>query len=138
MNTALAKQGKIVGDYVARTDQAEKDSSSHTTAMEKGIASVEGDLAELRSLPASLKDLQSAAHRIDETTTSFDGRFGEIHARVAALDAKLDALLARPLCTPPVPSAPPKGSAPVALAASGRAEPSSPVPLNPDGGRTLP
>ena len=49
------KQGKIVGDYVARTDEAQKDLSTHAVAMEKGLASVEGDLAELKSLPSNLQ-----------------------------------------------------------------------------------
>ncbi|MGO8999877.1 MAG: hypothetical protein ACLQVI_41655 [Polyangiaceae bacterium] len=136
MNSALAKQGKIVGDYVARTDEEQKDLSAHTAAMEKGLASVEGDLAELRSLPANLKDLESAAHRIDNTTTSFDARFGELREHVAALDAKLDALLARPACTPPAPTAAPKASA--SAAASAQARPAAPAPAEPDAGRSTP
>jgi hypothetical protein len=99
MNSALSKQGKIVGDYVARTDEEQKNLSVHTAAMEKGLASVEGDLAELRSLPANVKDLESAARRIDETTTSFDARFGELRGRVAGVEAKVDLLLARPACS---------------------------------------
>jgi hypothetical protein len=134
MNSALAKQGKIVGEYVARTDEAQKDLSLRTTAMEKGIASVEGELAGLRSLPANLRDLGAAAHRIDETTTSFDGRFADLHTRVAGLDAKLDALLARPACVPPATSAPLRASASLAAAPSPRPEPPT-VPDAPDGGR---
>jgi hypothetical protein len=104
MNAALAKQGKVVGEYAARTDQAQKDLSTHTVAMEKGLASVEGDLAELRSLPGNLKDLESAAHRIDQTTTSFDARFDDLRTRVASVDAKLETLLARPACSPAAPA----------------------------------
>jgi hypothetical protein len=100
MNTALAKQGKIVGEYVTRTDEAQKTLSEHTVAMEKGIASVEEELAELRTLPASLKDLEGAAHHIDATTTAFDARFAELHARVAELEDKVDLLLARPAYVP--------------------------------------
>ncbi len=98
MNVALTKQGKIVGDYAARADEAEKGLSERTLAMEKGIASVEGDLASLRALPASLRDLETATHKIDQTTSSYDARFDDVHARIAALDAKLDALLAKPAC----------------------------------------
>jgi DNA repair ATPase RecN len=108
MNGALDRQGRIVSDYAARTDEAQKDLSTHTQAMEKGLASVEGELAELRALPANLKDLQGAARRIDETTTSFDARFADLRAQLAATSAKLDALLARPVCEapPPAPKAP--------------------------------
>jgi peptidoglycan hydrolase CwlO-like protein len=133
MNTALAKQGKIVGEYVARTDEAQKDLSAHTVAMEKGIASVEGELADLRSLPASLKDLEGAAHRIDETTASFDARFAELRARIGGLEDKVDSLVARPACSLPVvqstaskapASAAPSASAPVAAPPQAQAVPS--------------
>jgi hypothetical protein len=103
MNGALAKQGKIVGEYVARTDEAQKDLSTHTMAMEKGLVSVEGEIAGLRSLPTDVKELDSVARHIDETATSYDARFAELRAHVGALDAKLDALLARPVeqgCAP--------------------------------------
>jgi hypothetical protein len=137
MNTALAKQGKVVGEYATRTDEAEKNLSSHTVAMEKGLASVEGDLAGLRSLPENLKDLETAAHRIDQTTTAFDARFDEIRTREANLDAKLDALLARPGCAPPAPVAAPKGSASASSAVAATPPGQSPAvaPLDPDGGK---
>jgi hypothetical protein len=144
MNTALAKQGKIVGDYVARTDEAQKDLNSHTLAVEKGIASVEGDLAELRSLPANVKDLESAAHHIDETTTSFDARFGDLRARVAGLDAKLDTLLSRADCpsTPTVASVSPKSAASQSIGApvapTPAPQPLAVAPAATDGGRAVP
>jgi hypothetical protein len=134
MNSALAKQGKIVGDYVARTDEAEKDLNSHTMAMEKGLASVKGDLAELRSLPADLRDLEGAAHRIDQTTMSFDTRFADLRERIASLDEKLDRLLARPACA----SKDAPGAAvakPVAAAQPiPSAQASVTAPADPDGG----
>jgi hypothetical protein len=135
LNTALAKQGKIVGDYVARTDEAQKDLSTHTVAMEKGIASVEGDIAGLRSLPAELKDLESAAHGMDTTMASFDGRFADLHARIAGVDAKLDALLARPLCTPIAAIAPPKTTASDASVAALPAPSRPPGSTEADAGR---
>jgi hypothetical protein len=130
MNAALTKQGKIVGDYAVRTDQAQKDLTAHTAAMEKGIASVQGDLAGLRSLPANLKDLEGAAHRIDETTTSFDGRFGELRGRIDQLDAKVDALLARPvpICASPAPIAPPKAATSAPAESSAPAHAPAPKP----------
>ncbi len=139
MNTALAKQGKIVGDYVARTDEAQKDLSAHTVAMEKGLASMEGELAELRSLPANLKNLESAAHHIDETTTVFDTRLDELRAHLGGVETKVDALLARPVCAPPpMATAPPKASASPAVAEIARVEPKPPAPREPDGGAAGP
>jgi hypothetical protein len=105
MNDALAKQGKIVGDYAERADEAQKDLSEHTAAMEKGLASVQGDLAGLRSLPTDVKDLEAATRHIDQATTSLDGRLDDVRGKMADVGAKLDTLLARPACSPPAPGA---------------------------------
>jgi hypothetical protein len=142
MNAALAKQGKIVGDYAARTDEAQKDLTAHAAVMEKGLASVEGDLAGLRSLPANLKDLESAAHHIDDTTTSFDARFGELTARTGAIEAKVDSLLARPACLPPPAAPSPSVSSKASPTTAGAAAPAGAAsgvvagPIELDGGRT--
>lgn len=98
MNAALERQDKIVGDYAARADEAQKDLSAHTVAVEKGLATVQGDLAELRSLPTSVKDLESATGRIDRATTAIDARFDELHAKIMNVEEKVDALLGRPAC----------------------------------------
>jgi hypothetical protein len=117
MNDALAKQGKIVGDYAERADEAQKDLSEHTAAMEKGLASVQGDLAGLRSLPTDVKDLETATHHIDQAMTSIDGRFDDVRAKMSGIDAKMDALLARPTCAVPATLAQPKPTAPAAVPA---------------------
>jgi hypothetical protein len=141
MNGALAKQGKIVGEYVARTDEAQKDLSTHTMAMEKGIVSVEGEIAGLRSLPTDVKELDSVARHIDETATSYDARFAELRAHVSALDAKLDALLARPAvqaCAPAAASASSKTTTGAASMPSARSQTPVPTPAAADGGGLAP
>jgi peptidoglycan hydrolase CwlO-like protein len=97
-----------VGGYAARTDEAQKDLSTRAVAMEKGLASVEGDLAELRSLPTSLRDLEAATHRLDQATSSTAGRLDDLQRQVGAVDQKVDALLARPACSAAVVVAAPK------------------------------
>jgi hypothetical protein len=135
MNSALDKQGQIVGEYMERTDEAQKDLSVHNVAMEKGLASVEGELSDLRSLPANVKDLEGAAHRIDMTTTGFDARLGDVRARLAGIDTKLDTLLARPACPAPSPSPPAKVVTPAAATDSARAQTPTSVPTTADGGK---
>lgn len=136
MNDALAKQGKIVGDYAERADEAQKDLSEHTAAMEKGLATVQGDLAGLRTLPNDVKDLEGATRRIDQAMTSIDGRFDDLRAKVAGVDAKLDALVARPACAAPVTASTPR--APASAAAAGpppaSSAPSAHPELVPDAG----
>lgn len=136
MNDALAKQGKIVGDYAERADEAQKDLSEHTAAMEKGLASVQGDLAGLRTLPSDVKDLEGATRRIDQAMTSIDGRFDDLRAKVAGVDAKLDALVARPACSAPATTSTPRPAASVASAtpSSGAGSPSAHQELGTDGG----
>ena len=123
MNDALARQGKIVGDYAERADEAQRDLSSHTAAMEKGLASVQGDLAGMRSLPGEVKDLGTETQRIDRAVTTLDARFDDLRARETALDAKVDTLLARPVCSaqaarraPAPPSSAEPGAPPAAVA----------------------
>jgi DNA repair ATPase RecN len=134
MNSALDKQGRVVGHYIERTDEAQKDLSTHTIAMEKGLASVEGELSGLRSLPMNLKNLEDAVHHIDETTTSFDAPLGDLRARLSALDAKLDMLLARPICPIPSPGASAKIPSPATPAASAHAR----GPADAEGGKDTP
>jgi len=117
MNSALDRQGKIVGEYIEHTDEAQKDLSTHTLAVEKGLASVQGELSELRSMPANIKDLEGAAQRIGETTTSFDARLNELRGRLSAIDTKLDTLLARPICSTSSPNALAKAPSPAAASA---------------------
>jgi hypothetical protein len=138
MNDALAKQGKIVGDYAERADEAQKDLSEHTAAMEKGLASVQGDLAGLRSLPGDVKDLEGATSRIDQAMTSIDGRFDDLRARVAGVDAKLDALVARPACSAPATASTPRLSASAAPATPSAAagSPSTHPEVGTDAGAT--
>jgi hypothetical protein len=102
--------------------------------MEKGLATVQGDLAGLRSLPTSVKDLESATGRIDHATTAMDTRFDELRARILGVEGKVDALLSRPACAaaPVVVAAGTAGSAPRdAGAAASRIAVSHPAPLAP-------
>ncbi|HEY2745621.1 MAG TPA: hypothetical protein VGL86_13395, partial [Polyangia bacterium] len=51
MNVALDKQGKIVGDYLSRSDEQQKALQEHTALVEKGLTSLSTDLGALKSLP---------------------------------------------------------------------------------------
>ncbi len=42
--------------------------------------------------------LEGATRRIDQAMTSIDGRFDDLRAKMTGVDAKMDALLARPAC----------------------------------------
>ena len=111
MNVALEKQGKIVGDYLTRSDEAEKALKEHNAAVEKGLTSLSTDLGALKSLPTALKDLGEGVKRVDAKVDAQDGDVKALHAALADLDTKVKQLLARPACEPPKP---PVSSSPTA------------------------
>jgi hypothetical protein len=103
MNAALSRQGKIVNEYLARSDQTSKELLEHTADVQKGLTTLTADVAVLKALPPVLHDVSAELAKVD-------GRVGDGNAKIAALDGKLDAidaqlkkLLARPVCEAPKP-----------------------------------
>jgi hypothetical protein len=106
MNVALEKQGKIVGDYLSRSDLQEKALKEHTAAVEKGLSSLSTDVGALKSLPATLKDIGEGVRRVDAKVAAQDGDVKALQAQLADLDGKLKQLLARPAGEPSKPPQP--------------------------------
>lgn len=100
MNAALAKQGKIVGEYLQRSDESSKLLKEHTAIVQKGLTSLESDLVALKSLPSSLKELGEGVKRVDGRLGADDSRLAALSAQLVELDGKLKQLLARPACEP--------------------------------------
>jgi hypothetical protein len=101
MNTALEKQGKIVGDYLSKSDEQAKLLKEHTVAVEKGLSSLSTDLGALKSLPATLKDIGDGVKKLDGKVSGEDASMKALSDKLADLDGKLQKLLARPSCEPP-------------------------------------
>ena len=107
INAVLAQQGKLVGDYAARTTESTEAVRAQTASLQKGLTTLGSEMSDLKSLPASVKSLSDQLQAVD-------GRVGDritaTDARLAEIKAKLDLLAARPepKCSPP--------SAPVARA----------------------
>ena len=100
MNAALTRQGKIVGDYLSRSDEQQRAIKEHTAAVEKGLSSLSSDLGALKSLPAALRDLGDGVKRVDGKLASEDASVKALQAQLVELDAKLQKILARPACDP--------------------------------------
>jgi hypothetical protein len=115
MNAALEKQGRIVGDYLTRSDEQRKLLAEHTAAVEKGLSSLSTDLGALKSLPAALKDLGDTVKRVDGKVGAEAGDVKALQDKLADLDGKVTKLLARPACEPAAPSKQPP-AAPAAIA----------------------
>jgi len=121
MNSALEKQGKIVGDYLTRSDEQQKALEQHNAFVEKGLTSLASDVGALKSLPAAVKDLGDGVKKLDGKLDSKladkDESAKELSDKLAALDEKMQKLLARPACEPPKP-APVAKSAPASKASA--------------------
>jgi hypothetical protein len=98
INEALAQEGKLVGDYVAHSDESTKAVRAETQLLEKGLTSLETQVTTLKSVPAALHDLGDQLHVIDGHAASgfadMEAKMSANATRLAALDAKLDALAA--------------------------------------------
>jgi hypothetical protein len=101
LNVALEKQGRIVGDYLSKSDEQQKALKEHTAAVEKGLSSLSTDLGALKSLPATLKDIGEGMRKLDGKVTGQDADVRALQDKLADLDGKLQKLLARPACEPP-------------------------------------
>ena len=114
MNAALEKQGKIVGEYLTRSDQESKLWKEHTALVEKGLSTLTTDLTLLKSLPATLKELDDGVKRVDGKMASDDARLAALQSSLGELDGKLKQLLARPSCDTPRAAAAPAAVKPPA------------------------
>ena len=101
MNGALAKQGKIVGEYMQRSDESSKLLKEHTEIVQKGLSSLESDLGSLKSLPANLASLADSVKRVDGKLGAEGADVKALQAQLVDLDGKLQKLLARPVCEAP-------------------------------------
>lgn len=122
MNTALEKQGKIVGDYLSRSDEQQKALEQHNAFVEKGLSSLSTDVGALKSLPAALKDIGDGVKKLDGKLAGEDASVKTLEDKVAELDDKVQKLLTRPACeapkpTPAVAKAPGASSKPAAVVA---------------------
>lgn len=107
MNQALERQGKIVGDYLARSDEQSKELKEHTALVEKGLSTLSTDLTSLKALPALLKEIGDGVKRVDDRLGAADGRYAALQQELDRIDGRLEELLARPACAPaekPAPS----------------------------------
>jgi type II secretory pathway component PulM len=106
MNAALAKQGKIVGEYLQRSDESSKLLKEHTALVQKGLTSLETDLGSLKSLPSNLQSLADSVRRLDAKLATQTTEIKSLQEQLSSNDAKLKQLLARPAYEPPKPPKP--------------------------------
>jgi hypothetical protein len=92
INSALARQGKLVGEFVAHTDESTRAVRAETEAVQRGLSSIESAVVALKTLPSSLHDLAGEVHLHDGKLGAVDGKLGGLDGRLGAVDGKLGGL----------------------------------------------
>jgi hypothetical protein len=101
MNSALQRQGKMVGDYLTRSDEAAKELLAHTADVQKGLTTLQSDIAVLKVLPSLLRDVGDQLRKVDARGGDNTGRLAAMQGQLGELDAEVKKLLARPVCEVP-------------------------------------
>jgi hypothetical protein len=86
MNAALDKQGKLVGDYVQRSEESTQFVKEHALSVERGLS----ELGEsMKSVPGGLHDLSESVQRLDAHVAALDQKLGASNAKLEAAAAEL-------------------------------------------------
>jgi hypothetical protein len=96
MNGALGREGKLVNQYLQRSDETNRVLKEHTETLQRGLSSVEAGVLSLKSLPGSLHDLHLDVQKVDDKLKLLDGKLQSDDAKLGTLEASVRALAARP------------------------------------------
>jgi hypothetical protein len=95
INSSLASQGRLVADYVTKTEESTKAVLARTQTLERGLSTLETGFSSLKPVPGALHDFAEQLKGIDgRLQVSSSGA----DAKLAALKTQLEALAARPEC----------------------------------------
>jgi len=89
INSALSKQGHLVGDFLAKTVSMEQAAQTHGTVIERNLAELGNNIAALKPLPAVLQDVRTAVKQLD---AKLDTRLDTADRRATSIDDRLRAL----------------------------------------------
>ena len=95
INSALAKQGHLVGDFLAKTTSMEQAAQLHGTIIERGLGEIASSLAALRPMTASLQDLRGALKQLDGKVDNVDRHTATVEDRLRSLEQAVQALRTR-------------------------------------------
>jgi hypothetical protein len=96
MNSALGKEGKLVGQYLQRSDDTAHALREHTQAIERDLSNLEAGVLGLKSVPGGLHDLADQVHDLKNRLGDHDGKLASADAKLSTLESALKALANRP------------------------------------------
>jgi hypothetical protein len=100
INTTIGRQGKLMSEYLARGDENMKGLAARTAALEHGLDGVGAAVTALRSVPSDLKAVAETTRGLDARLMAIDTRAQQVDGKLAAAQAALKDLAARPACPP--------------------------------------
>jgi len=92
LSTSLGQQRSMVAQYAEHADVTEKEVADHQAEVEKGLTKLDGDVGDLKSMPAVITDL---AGKLGDVGTHQQALGGEVEANTAEVEAlakQVDAL----------------------------------------------
>jgi hypothetical protein len=95
LGTVLGRQGKLVGEYLQRSDASARMVREHNQAVVRGLVSLEARVTSLKSVPAALRDLSGEMQGLGGRLGRVEGRQLTEDVRLASMEAALKALAAR-------------------------------------------
>jgi len=135
LSSTLGQQRTMVAQYAEHADVTAKEVADHQVEVDKGLTKLDGDVGDLKSMPAAITDLASKLGDVGTHQQALGGEVEANTAEVEALAKQVDALTkqvaelaARPACA--VAAVPPPEhdhGAASASAGGGSAAPSVPT-----------
>jgi hypothetical protein len=95
LGTVLGRQGKLVGEYMQRSDASSRMVREHNQAVVRGLLSLEARVTSLKSVPAALRDLSVDIQGVGGRLGRLEGQQLTAETRLASMEAALKSLAAR-------------------------------------------
>jgi hypothetical protein len=113
MDDAVKHEGRLLDDHLRRSDDSVQAIRAGTQSIARDLTGLEGRVAGLEDLPAGVRAVGDAVHKLEARATAGDQALVDVGGKVAALQKSVDALAARPapscpacVCAAPVAAEP--------------------------------
>ncbi|HEY1554213.1 MAG TPA: hypothetical protein VGF94_05230 [Kofleriaceae bacterium] len=133
LSTSLGQQRTMVAQYAEHADTTAHQVEAHQEEVAHSLSKLDGEVVDLKSLPAAVAKLDDDIHDVGTHTVSVAGEVEACNARLetlqtalAALGKQLDSFVSRPASTCPACTCSPVATTPPAVA-TGSAAPREPA-----------
>jgi hypothetical protein len=96
MDEAIRREGRLITDDLHRSDGAVQAIRDGTLSIARDLTGLEGRMAGLEELPAGLRSVGEALHKVEARQGSGEQALLEVGGRLGAVQKSLEALASRP------------------------------------------